>query len=213
VTAAAIAAPAVRERPILFSAPMVRALLAGRKTQTRRLYKPRYQDPYEVMDETTDGKAWPFVMDEAGTYHFRESPYGVVGDRLWVKETFRLIDGETRYRATCAELSGETWKPSIFMRRAYSRLTLEVTGIRVERIQAIGHQDAINEGIVPGRIPADEYGPERIGWMVYPDDGKSILSTSPEREFEKLWDSINGERAPRSSNPWVWAVSFRVVSQ
>lgn len=244
MTAAAVEAPAVRERPILFSAPMILALLAGRKTQTRRLYKPLYPEPYEVMDETPAGERWPFVVDEAGAYHFRQSPYGVVGDRLWVREThaqFAVGEGINSpvpqcvaYRATCgadgsfdyANGRGEVmslkvtkWTPSIFMRRWASRITLEVTDVRVERLQEITDQDAEAEGL--RGITKDggrtvKYGiPDRDGFPGTDDTGWPWQEwcRDPRDAYAKLWDKINAERAPWSSNPWVWAVSFRVVSR
>lgn len=204
VSAATVAAVVPHERPILFSASMIRALLAGRKSQTRRLYEPRYPEPYEVMDETPAGKAWPFVTDEAGTYHFRESPYGKVGDRLWVKETWMELDNEIYYRATDPGWddndTGVKWKPSIFMRRASSRITLEVTDVRVERVSAISADDARSEGFSSDPIPCSVNGKPATACFF-----------DPLQWFAALWDGINSERAPWKSSPWVWVVGFKVV--
>lgn len=173
----------MKERPILFSAPMVRALLDGRKTQTRRVVKPQ---PTATREEAirTYGKGGTFIL-EAGFFGVR-CPYGQLGDRLWVRETWGACAGSPVYRAddnaTCPD--GGRWKPSIHMPRWASRITLEVTGVRVERLQDISEEDAIAEGV-----------PEQRGdpWA-----------------FQCLWDSINGarERCSWAANPWVWAITF-----
>lgn len=208
---------------------MILALLSGAKTQTRRLIKLtsgaaagiEHAGPPQMGLYGAGRVTW---MKPADTWT-AQCPYGSTGDRLWVKETIQLAskapsEGE-RDRAVYAAdgaltlLDAWGWKrnvlPSIYCPRGLSRITLEIVALRVQRVQSISHEDAIAEGIVPVGIPADEYGPGRIGWMVYPDDGKSVLSVSPEREYEKLWDQINGERAAWSTNPWVWVIAFRMV--
>lgn len=126
----------MKERPILFSGEMVRAVLEGRKTQTRRVVK---HPPVGYM------------LDD--TPVFGKCPYGQPGDRLWVKETFcKKLYGDVVCRATCDGIAkdnmiGGCWKPSIFMRREYSRITLGIVGVRVERLQEISLNDAKAEGV------------------------------------------------------------------
>ena len=189
------------ERPILFSAPMVRALLAGTKTQTRRVVKLRGA---EVIDE----RGWQTVFLRSPWPWSPEAdawvpcPYGAPGDRLWVRETWaaphdrdhlrpREIPNGTRihHRASWEGPSGLLWRPSIHMPRWASRITLEVTGVRVERLQAISEEDAKAEG-----CPFDE-----------PPPGK------PWAWFRKLWMDINGAES-WASNPWVWVVEFKRVT-
>ena len=177
----------MKERPILFSAPMVRALLAGMKTQTRRAFK------------TKNGGVWPNANDLPGIRQIlRSCPYGQPGDRLWVRETFARIDGQTRpwietdYKATYThgDRLGDTlgikkrWTPSIHMPRHASRITLEVTGVRVERLQDISEADAIAEG-------------------VYTDPACPAYDA-----YAQLWDEING-LGSWEANPWVWVVEFK----
>lgn len=190
-----------RERPILFSAPMVLAIRAGRKTVTRRIVTvpwkgSRRVHPYEPWWSDEDGKL--LACDEYGDYHPAErclSGYGEPGDRLWVRETFApsyFDDGRPGYRADWTARAADVcpepkWKPSIFMRRHESRILLEVESCRIERLHAISEQDAIAEGI------------DEVGF--------------PRETFEKLWDKINGDRAPWADNPWVWRVAFRVIEK
>jgi hypothetical protein len=204
----------VKERPILFSAPMVRALLAGTKTQTRRAVHQKYLPWLDNMVTR--------FLD--GEWNQRPLPYGQPGDRLWVRETFMhepadycweasvsipCRPAETVYRADFPQSPpGEGWQPSIHMPRALSRITLEVTGVRVERLQDISEADASAEGIVECPIPADDEGPRRIGYMVGPDDGESGLQVTPIRAYRQLWESINGPGS-WAANPWVWVVEFR----
>jgi hypothetical protein len=176
-----------KERPILFSAPMVRAILEGRKTQTRRAIKLR--PPY-VMDERDDGTPWPYDTtwssgDQASP--LMPCPYGKAGDRLWVRETFHrcphCAGGFISYRAgddrpLNPKCAAHGWKPSIHMPREASRITLGINGVRVERLQEITDADARAEGV------------------------------SGAEEFEELWCSING-RGSWDANPYVWIVDFR----
>jgi hypothetical protein len=182
----------MRERPILFSGPMVRALLAGRKTQTRRVFNPAMTNKDAC-------------------------PYGVSGDRLWVREKFspHLYDEGIWYWAdgNVADADSHRPSPSIFMPRQASRLTLEVVGTRSEQLHALTEEDARAEGIVVGEIPADDYGPRRIGFVFGEDDGRCVLYPTARRAFEVGWDTINGDRAPWSSNPRVWVVEFKVVGR
>ena len=173
------------ERPILFSGPMVRALLEGRKTQTRRVMKPQPKG----MARLDTGGSWPLASGS----EFMRCPYGVPGDRLWVRESWRKADSMTEsvfYRADEEWNAGAGWKPSIHMPRWASRLTLEVTGVKVERVQEISERDAVAEGMPPS----------------VPDQATAV------EIFEELWDSINEARGYGwSVNPWVWALTFRVL--
>lgn len=244
----------MKEHPILFSGPMVRAILDGKKTQTRRVVTPQ---PTRVLRRVLDvgvpgvrvpitqpdGWEWRdlYGADDGG--HFDKaladhSPYGQPGDRLWVRETSaawshtlcRIVpfakaqrnhDGMVLYRAGYEDpeikvtqpmkSKGERWVPGIHMPRWAARLTLEVTEVRVQRLQDITEGDALAEGVTSGLIPADEYGPERIGYVLGQDDGRCKLYPTCCWAFEVGWDSINGDRATWASNPWVWALTFRRV--
>jgi hypothetical protein len=179
----------MKERPILFSAPMVRAILAGTKTQTRRVVTVRRGEvPGEFSPEIEYQMRCQHI-DSLAAVGIR-CPFSV-GQRLWVRETWRLPNGAPKgwvdYRAD-DERTGFKWRPSIFMPRAYSRIDLEVTEVRVQRVQEISDGDAYAEGI------------SGCDWM-----------GDPVGEYAKLWDSINGKRAPWASTPWVWALTFRRV--
>lgn len=204
----------MKERPILFSAPMVRAILDSRKTQTRRLLRhdgPPENPPTEDFcepgqapwTETTDRGTW-IGCNEEGTTIFTRCPYGVPGDRLWVRETHAFTnDGLPTYfdDFTSAEWEARRdRKPSIFMRRAHSRITLAVTGVRVERLQAISEDDAEAEGI-----------PTTVAEHTFRKCFRDPAERAAERvkRYAKLWDEINGKRAAWASNPWVWVVEFK----
>lgn len=214
-----------RERPIIFSAPMVRAILEGRKTQTRRVVKPQ---PF-VCEPDANGnvyacwsdKPWPRVkptMDELLLDMRHRCPYGAPGDVLWVREAWcwfpsNAPDGmgeNVYYRANPNNQSngatetmarnGVRWRSPIHMPRWASRLSLRVTDVRVQRLQEISEEDAKAEGVQPIDIAAMLHG-EPVG-------GGAI---SARQCFEVVWDTINGKRAPWASNPWVWAVSFERI--
>lgn len=181
----------MRERPILMSAPMVRALLAGTKTQTRRAMK-----------------GWPLEWVATGMFTREYTadpandacPYGKVGDRLWVRETWRERvpdqDGRTNdYRADHEpgeDPCGVRWVPSIHMPRRASRLTLELTGVRIERLQEISEADAQAEGCIAPMYASDE----------------STLSFAV--AYRHLWEAINGA-GTWDANPYVWCLDFRRV--
>ena len=198
----------MKERPILFNAPMVRALLAGTKTQTRRIVKARdleWMDVHQGLREPDNAERCPYGQPG--------------GDRLYVRETWaaphaydhlspRLIpqDARIHYAAT-EDRGGLLWRPSIHMPRWASRITLEVTGVRVERLQDISEKDAIAEGI---ERTEDFFGcpcwrdysePEGPDASVCPDD--------PIGSFQTLWESTGGDW---DANPWVWAIDFKVLS-
>lgn len=188
-------ATAARERPILFSAPMVRAILDGKKSQTRRIVKP---------SSLFDGK------DAIVKRHPHQSgcQYGKPGDQLWVRETWGLhdtqpVDGQENatiyYRATDGEahsLRYQLWRPSIYMPRWASRIMLEITDVRVQRLQEISEEDATAEGCP--------------GWYSPSAEGNTD-GCMPSEEYAALWDSINGKTQPWASNPWVWCISFKRI--
>lgn len=215
-----------KERPILFSAPMVRAILDDRKTQTRRVVKRVYDSvsgdaPWAVCQAKKSGYiAWYGrqrkdieQFTKANYVHGFPCPYGVPGDRLWVKENFRLrLDQDHKpprddwwkngasYEADGAKPTGcgggpGKLRPSIHMPRWASRITLEVTVVRVERVQNISASDGRAEG---HQNPDGGWGPEgRLG----SDIG-----------FKDLWDTLNAKRGfSWHKNPWVWCISFRRI--
>lgn len=193
------------DKPIIFSGPMVNALLAGRKTQTRRILKPQpefrggcgdYHDAEEWGWEDEDGYHVS-VLDIAPNGYRR-------GDRLWVRETFSCdgqSDGECLYRATVDEDTGYyaeeiaeiRWRPSIHMPRWASRLTLIVTDVRVQRLQDISEADAMAEGVD----------------AVTMNDVPRQAAMSRRSDFASLWNSIHGPKA-WGANPWVCALTFTV---
>ena len=214
------------ERPILFSGPMVRAILDGHKTQTRRVISTQP----DAEGWRTDGHgAWYPYTETSGTWGIGvpgdliSCPYGAPGDRLWVRETWspwsgvvdcgeaaKLRDARAQMPWACILYgadrawskqqpadNGGKWRPSIHMPRWASRLTLAVTAVRVERLQAITEEDALAEGVSPapfcksGRPPGLEH----------------------VEAYEDLWTAINGKRAPWARNPWVWVVEFTRVTE
>jgi hypothetical protein len=196
----------MKERPILFSAPMVRALLDGRKTQTRRIVK---------------NSKWETENPECGVNR-PPCPYGVAGDRLWVRETWApeqydvraetpsAIEESSRRPAYRADYNGQpayVWKPSIHMPRWASRINLEIASVRVERLQDISEADAIAEGVKR----AGECG---NGPIYHPSDSHVGTPTcNPIYAYGQLWEQINGREGPNSwaANPWVWIVEFRSI--
>lgn len=185
---------------------MVRAILEGRKTQTRRVVKMR---GYEIDEK--EGRAWPYRMnwahgDPDGS-EWMPCPYGKPGDRLWVRETWaKTLDQRFLYRADTsgwekADLTATgNWKPSIHMPRAASRITLEITDVRVERLQDITWEDAIAEGIYDAA--ANGY------WWDYLTN--TFCAASPIESYKTLWNSINGEGA-WAQNPFVWVIQFKLI--
>lgn len=194
------------DRPILFSAPMVRALLDGRKSQTRRVLKPQ---PHHAANVFQDGGYW-YAEAKLGPgsdcieVNAVEPGYAP-GDRLWVRETFSPSAPRPAYRADEGpEGDGWGWTPSIYMPRDYSRLTLTVTDVRVQRVQEISGEDAIAEGI---EIP-------RCGCEVCSHSPTMCPADASEAcmAFAALWDSINAKRpgCAWADNPWICAISFSV---
>lgn len=198
---------------------MVKAILDGRKVQTRRQMKPQpalNDNPVAVdnSDIWVWGKTGLLINSPELKY---KCPYGQVGDYLWVRETWRQAhDGSYEYYA-CPSLeenllSNPKWKPSIHMPRAVSRITLQISNIRVERLQDITEQDAIDEGIEPREdLFDDEIEEWRQSWCNYINiehcDKNKLWFYDPRKSFESLWVSIN-DRESWVQNPWVWIVEF-----
>lgn len=197
----------MKQRPILFQGAMVRALLDGTKTQTRRVVKAA-RDP-NIDCWMTPGE---IALDSA-TVQEHISPYGQPGDQLWVRESWSeptsLDPGPTFYRAdypACVPshfsnvppIESIKWKPSIHMRRDQCRIILEITGVRVERLQDISETDSIAEGI-------EQSG--NCNWRDYMDHPFNDF-TNPRRSYRSLWEAINGPGS-WDANPWVWVVEFK----
>lgn len=218
----------MKERPIIFNSEMVRAILDGRKTQTRRVIKPQPPESHEDPWLRKDG-VWISTYNEPPhilvDYEIK-CPFGQPGDSLWVKEAFAFpsgrdntkpsqvpdwsliwykSDGEIRHKKRSPEARHGRWRSSIFMPRWVSRITLKVTSIRVERVQDISEEDAQAEGVEATMV--DEV---PNGYLIS-DLGKTVLISAVE-EFSFLWDSINAKRGhPWGSNPWVWVIEFERV--
>ena len=215
----------MRERPILFSAPMVRALLDGSKTQTRRVVKlPKSIAPEGVtltrlQSGYAEGARPVFGLDDEPNAFSVVCPYGQPGDRLWVREAWAAssIYDATPPSKICDHLPrpferppcgiaypasggciGLKLRPSIHMPRHASRITLEVTAVRVERLHDITADDAMAEGIV--RLADGGYAADK--------DGRHYHAASAWHAYASLWEQINGAGS-WTTNPWVWAVEFR----
>lgn len=206
----------MKERPILFNAPMVRALLDGIKTQTRRVVKvrgldfvgggpkdgPDWNDPscwgYEDLNTAQHWALAKGVMVD----HVFPCPYGQTGDRLWVREAWGIAGemphdpGYVEYRADCQGNFNDVgdliprWRPSIHMPRSASRILLEIIGVRVERLNACSDADALAEGV---------------------DRTNSSIAGYAKERYRRLWEFINGAGS-WDANPWVWVVEFRTVT-
>ncbi|RLB91968.1 MAG: hypothetical protein DRH10_00630 [Deltaproteobacteria bacterium] len=196
----------MKKIPILFSGPMVRAILAGRKTQTRRAIKPQPDEDGLCRDLSRDEK----LFDSSGREY--KCPFGFPDDLLWVRETFAMATGSSVlpdtpvYRADGEGLPilAHKWKPSIFMPRSISRLTLLVKEITVERVQDISDRGPSND--------CTDEGVFHCG-LNLPDDWRERGYHSIEKcAFRDLWDSINKKRGfGWDNNPWVWVVEFGVI--
>lgn len=210
----------IKERPILFSTPMVRAILESRKTVTRRAVSAKLVSQFDEPRGQADVEAgYPFVECHSGFVPARQfCPYGQPGDRLWVRETwycdhFEVLrgpylkpadldaseardDGTLVYAAdglTPYEADQPIWKPSIHMPRWASRILLEITDVRVERLQDISDNQARAEGY-PASREAETGGSDMDAWLW----------------FRTLWGEINGQEA-FADNPWVWVVEFKRI--
>jgi hypothetical protein len=208
----------IKERPILFSAPMVRAILEGRKTVIRRALNEQALKNigYGVqLGECHELPAEGPLHPNSGGYYNDFCPYGQPGERLWVRETFAIYGDQKihviHYRADrpCdVGQKGTGYKPSIHMPRWASRILLEITDVRVARLQDISEEQAQAEGIVGVAFRPDDGWPICTGYMVGPDDGKTRLQTTAAKAFAGLWDSVGGDW---NANPWVWVVEFKRV--
>ncbi|HBZ2223482.1 TPA: hypothetical protein N3Z59_002244 [Klebsiella pneumoniae] len=210
----------MKERGMIFNAEMVRAILDGRKTQTRRIMKPQpepcprgghwwpsnvFKTMLHVEDEMQNGKGgWGGLVGDA-------CPFGDVGDRIWVREAFASglsTKSTLAYRATHKREDLEDgfydtikWTPSIHMPRWASRILLEITDVRIERLNAISEEDARAEGIIDGGcLNCGE--PEPCGCANPEPDATDA--------FAYLWQSIYGQES-WNANPWVWVISFKRV--
>lgn len=204
----------MKERPILFSGPMVRAILEGRKTMTRRVVKLRHGADVVVVN----GQVWkPARVDYAG---YVDCPYGHPGDRLWVRESWRTVKEADDIAPRDLNAAHRYWyeadaphqigfgkcRPSIHMPRIASRILLEIAAVRVERLHDITEADAQAEGV------------ERVvvgsGWRRYCDPDSEEVGVPPcgdaRRSFRSLWKYINGAES-WNANPWVWVVEFKRV--
>jgi len=222
----------MKELPIIMTGESVRAIREGRKTQTRRVINPRKYNiqGWDMPVSKADIEAgYPVYQDNNGDFHsvIERCPYGKVGDHLWVRET---VFFETFHQQSDEELKRDGFNPNIgvwvyradnhdyptitanwtspmFMPRKASRITLEVTNIRIERVQDITENDAIAEGI------------EYIGdffnspcWKDYGSSPNVVFPDDPIGSYRSLWDSLNSKRGyPFESNPWVWVIDFKVI--
>lgn len=219
------------ERSIIFSGPMVRAILTGSKSQTRRVVKFK---PWHQIEERDDGTPWPWMYDDdRAADHWAPCPHGQPGDRLWVREAWAAhLEDEVPsdrprgprhtmgipaqperksfvfYRADGPLLHPDgypsSWYPSIHMPRKYSRITLEITGVRVERLQDISEDDAKAEGIEPAAVPGS--------WRLYGRDTNGDMDRSPRVSYRSVWESLHGPGA-WAANPWVWVIEFKRLNQ
>lgn len=217
----------MKESPILFSGPMVRAILEGRKTQTRRAaIKTSQPDNVYITDFDAEEIMIEIENKHSGARYWKECPYGKPGDRLWVRES-----GWERPERTAKMMreGADTWprfayaadswneqdrsdfkawgfkpRPSIHMPRWASRILLEITGVRVERLAGISEEDAVAEGIYNDGDEIPFNGP----WFVEPHDTQGYSTASD--CYCALWEKINGAGS-WMENPWVWVVQFKRV--
>lgn len=210
----------MKERGMIFNGEMVRAILDGRKTQTRRPIKWK-QTRFTEIGEREDGSKWPWSEDAEHACDFwHPCPFGAVGDRIWVRETWARynIDQNSHdlaYRATTPAYWPEEgrWRPSIHMPRWASRILLEITNVRIERLNAISPEDAESEGLECTNFTGfgDEPGlPSYPEPDVYFDPLKKQWKEYPPEAFAGLWESIYGEGSWKA-NPWVWVIEFKRV--
>jgi hypothetical protein len=203
-------------KPILFSTPMVQAILAGRKTQTRRLVK--FPDDFDGREVYKNGQFGVKYSREDGTL-YRHYPKYQPGDILYVRETWQVVryapPGSSQlqdlyvFKADTTDV-GEyeitKWKPSLFMPKAAARIFLKVTDVTAERLQDITLKDAIAEGIEcihesDVKVYRNYLLKEKLG------------STNPVNSFSSLWNSINAKTSPWKKNDWVWVYKFEKIEK
>jgi len=205
----------MKEHPILFSGEMVKAILEGRKTQTRRIVKPQPDEngitfmknsPVLDWDQIYKEEWKPFQYDTwEGESKSVFCPYGKAGDQLWVRETFgKDFFGKIYYKADDLFVpvgAKAKWKPSIFMPRNASRIQLEIVNIRVERLDNISEEDAKAEGIegIDGK------------YLDYSNTKSKQYCLSAFSSYEELWIKINGKES-WEKNPWVWKIEFKRIN-
>lgn len=196
-------------KPIIFSAPMVRAILSGRKSQTRRIVKP--QPELCSGCQSCDFKCNHFV------YPLPKCPYGNIETKLWIRETWRPAMSDSHqcyaYRADLSYKCGKpmpddcenilNWRPSIFMPKEAARIFLEVSQVQIQRLHDISEEDALSEGIEPLDDDQNQYIPAIANNNAY-------IASSAKEAFQELWQSINGSESWKS-NPWVWVISFEQI--
>jgi hypothetical protein len=191
----------MKSRPIMFSTPMVEALLRGTKTQTRRIIKTQ---PVESEFGKVLYKNRELTLNSLKNY----CPYGEPGDELWVKETYQIIEGNRYiYKADPLIWSGK-WKPSLFMPKTASRITLKITQVRVEKLFDISMLDADREGVF--NIERDD--PDSCCHNYTDYLNKYCCYDSPIDSFHSLWQSINGTKSWKT-NPWLWVLNFEIIKQ
>lgn len=214
----------MKERGMIFNGEMVRAILDGRKTQTRRPIKWK-QTRFTEIGEREDGSKWPWSEDAEHACDFwHPCPFGAVGDRIWVREAFRVHSRATDvatlvYKASernswteqthrvpvavCNKpATPEKWTPSLHMPRWASRILLEITDVRVEKLNAISEKDATAEGVPP----AGSLLPDYPGTFLTPKGDFATAKVA----FQRLWESIYGEES-WNANGWVWVIEFKRV--
>lgn len=212
-------------KPILFSTPMVQAILQGRKTQTRRTVKPQPSLKMGV-GKWLKNKILQMVGDQSVVIDYMEkhNPFGQPGEILWVRESGwvdnnylpGLNEPHCYWKADYENY--EDWEKklitdhycrfnSIHMTKECCRIFLKIKSIRVERLQSISESDAVNEGIKF----LEDTGMTHPGWEDY--SGKATFCTTASGSFRSLWDLINGKKHPWESNPWVWVVEFQHIEK
>lgn len=209
-----------RERPILFSTGMVNAILEGRKTMTRRTKGIERIEKVNGMKTLTfpaTGETVTYVDAAFKSFDVQINsgmitcPYGAIGDILWVRETWGLPLGELTFKAGFNVDNPHgiepRWKPSIHMKKIHARIWLQIADIKIERLQSISTSDAISEGIT------SKTEQKRSGRCTFYKDycNRNDWYWSAKASFMSLWQKING-RESWISNPWVWVISFKVLS-
>lgn len=232
----------MKERGMIFNGEMVRAILDGRKTQTRRPIKWK-QTRFTEIGEREDGSHWPWSEDAEHACDFwHPCPFGAVGDRIWVRETWssdfanyypndrvwyaadnnrrldiEVVDGVRGIYSPESEVHVPfRWRPSIHMPRWASRILLEITDVRVERLNAISEEDAQREGVHTEvwdqTVVARNYADSDEFFQFWSEDMPYYVEMNQlyRSSFRSLWDSIYGEESWKA-NGWVWVIEFKRV--